>query len=238
LSLGEDLNHTVLHTFARGNHGMNLWYLGALAAAEQVLGEATPTDEELGTIASMWLFSLSWLRADRGALDEARRTAQRLLDLGRSRHLLMEEGRGRWALAEVLRREQDLEAAEREIQAAAEILAMVAPLDSPAVLATLCLVRLAQGRAAEAVTIAEDAISRYKAMQSCGFFRVGFVQLAHAEALEAGGDRAGASAAIRVARQRLLAIADRIAEPGYKQSFLDEVPENARIMALASARSG
>jgi hypothetical protein len=41
-----------------------------------------------------------------------------------------------------------------------------------------------------------------------------------------------------VARQRLLAIADRIAEPGYKQSFLDEVPENARIMTLASARSG
>lgn len=217
---------------------MNLRYLGALAEAEHVLGQDTPNDDELGTIASMWLFSLAGLRADRGALDEARRTAEYLLNLGQSRHLLMEQGRGHWALAEVLRRERDLEGAEREIQAALGILAMMSPLDYAAALSTLCFVRLAQGRVAEALTTAEDAFARYNAMQTCGFFRVASVRLAHAEALEAAGDHAAARTAIRVARDRLLAIADRIADPDYKKSFLENVPENARTLALASSWQG
>jgi tetratricopeptide (TPR) repeat protein len=235
LRLCQDLNHTVLLTFARGCHGMNLWYLGAIAEAEQVLGEGTPNDDELGTIASIWLFSLAWLRADRGALDEARRSAERLLDFTRSRHLLMEEGKGHWALAEVLRREGDLEGAEREIQAA---IAVVSPHDTPPVLSTLCLLRLAQGRVAEALTTAEDAFARYNAMGSCICFRVAFVRLAHAEALEAAGDHAAARAAIRVAREHLLATAERILDPDYKKSFLEEVPENARTLALASTWPG
>jgi predicted Ser/Thr protein kinase len=235
--LCEALNHTVLLTYARGCQGMNLWYLGAFAEAEQVLGDATPSDDELGTIASMWLFCLAWLRADRGALDEARRTAERLLALGQSGHLLM-EGRGHWALAEVLRRDGDLEGAEREIQAARGILTTVSPRDAAAILSTLGLVRLAQGRVAEALTTAADAFSRYDAMRTCGFFRAAFVRLAHAEALEAAGDHAAAFAAITVARARLLAVVDRIADPGYQKSFLEDVPENARTLALAATWLG
>jgi tetratricopeptide (TPR) repeat protein len=234
VTLCEDLNHTVLLTFARGAVGMNLWYLGATAEAEQVLGKPTPRDDELGTIASLWLFSLAWLRADRGALDEARQTAEHLVELGRSHQVLMEEGRGRWALAEVLRREGKLDDAEHEIQAALGILTMLAPQDSPAVLTTLCRVRLAQGRIAEALTTAEDAFARYNAMRTCSSFRAAFVLLARAEALEAAGDHAAARAAIGVARERLLAIADRIHDPGYRKCFLEDVPENARTLALAS----
>jgi len=235
LRLCEALNHMVLLTFARGAHGMNLWYLGALAEAEQVLGEATPKDDELGTIAAMWLFSLAWLRLDRGALGEGRRTAERLLQFTQSRHLLMDECKGHWALAEVLRREGDLEGAEREIQAA---VAMASPNDSPGVLSSLCFLRLAQGRVAEALTTAEDAFARYNAMHACNFFRVAFVRLAYAEALEATGDHAAACAAIAVARERLLAITARMPEPGYRKSFLEEVPENVRILALATTWLG
>jgi len=237
LHLCEALNHTVLQTFARGCQGMNLWYLGALGEAERVLGEGTPPDDALGTIASMWLFCLAWLRADRGSLDEARRTAERLLALGQARHLLMEEGRGHWALAEVLRRAGDLEGAEREIQAAIAILEMMAPHDFPAVLGTLCFVRLAQGRLAEALAAAEDAFARYNAMRTCAFFRAAFVRLAHAEALEAAGDHAAARAAIAVARERLLAIAEQLPDPAHRRGFLD-VPENARTLVLAAAWSG
>jgi ATP/maltotriose-dependent transcriptional regulator MalT len=182
----------------------------------------------------MWLFSLAWLHADRKDLDESRRTAQHLLELGRSRQLPMEQGRGHWALAEVLRRERDLEGAEREIQVALGIVMAVVPQDSPAILSTLCCIRLAQGRVAEALATAEDAVARYNAMRSCGFFRIAFVRLAHAEALEAAGDHARACAAIRAARDRLLAIAGRILDPGYRKSFLEDVPENARTLALAS----
>jgi hypothetical protein len=71
-------------------------------------------------------------------------------------------------------------------------------------------------------------------MGSCGGFRVAFVRLAHAEALAAAGDQPAACAAITVARARLLAIADRIPDPDYRKSFLEEVPENARTLALAS----
>ena len=41
--------------------------------------------------------------------------------------------------------------------------------------------------------------------------------------------------AIARARAYLLAVADRIADPSYRASFLDQVPENARILALARA---
>jgi tetratricopeptide (TPR) repeat protein len=238
LRICAEINHTGLHMLARGGHGMSLWFLGALAEAEQVLGQATLTDDELGVIASMWLLSLAWLRADRGALDEARQAAQRLIHFGQSRHLVVEQGRGHWALAEVLRRERDLDGAEREIQAALETIAMMTPLDVPAALSTLCRVRLAQGRVAEARSVADDAFAKLSAMETCGFFRAGFVRLAHAEALEAAGDHAAAHAAIHVARERVLAAADRIHDPRYRKSFLEDAPDNARILALARAWLG
>jgi hypothetical protein len=126
----------------------------------------------------------------------------------------------------------DLEAAEREVHVA---LAMAMPLDSPGVLATLSGLRLAQGRAGEALAAAEDAMARCATMGGCGMFRSAFVRLAHAEALHATGAHDAARHAIAEARARLLAIADKIADPGYQASFLAGVPENARILALADA---
>jgi hypothetical protein len=238
LRICEEIHHTVLHNLARASHGMSLWYLGAMAEAEQVLGQAAPKDDELGVSATMWQISLAWLRADRGALDEARHAAQRLIDFGQSRHLATEESRGRWALAEVLRRERDLEGAEREIQAALTTISMVTPLDVPAALSTLCRVRLAQGRVAEALSTALEASGKYSAMDASGFFRAAFVRLTHAEALHASGALDAARHAIADVRKRLLAIADRISDPAYKHSFLHNVPENARSLALARSWMG
>jgi hypothetical protein len=110
---------------------------------------------------------------------------------------------------------------------------MVTPQDSPAALGTLCWIRLAQGRVAEALGVADEAMAKYNAMASSGFFRAAFVRLAHAEALEAAGDHAAATAAIRAAREYVLAVADRIQDPRYRKSFLEQVPENARILTLA-----
>jgi hypothetical protein len=66
-------------------------------------------------------------------------------------------------------------------------------------------------------------------------FRGAFVRLAHAEALHATGAHDAARHAIAEARDRLLRIADRIAGPAYRKSFLENVPENARTLALARA---
>ncbi|HEX3477675.1 MAG TPA: hypothetical protein VHT91_21790 [Kofleriaceae bacterium] len=214
---------------------MNLWYLGALPVAEQVLSGIAAVDAALGIVASIRRFCLSWLRADRNALDEARALAAQLSEFGHAHHLQLDEGRGRWVLAEVLRRIGDLEAAEREIVPALEL---AIPIEYPGVLATLSALRLAQGRAEDALAAAEDVMSRCTTMGGCGMFRGAFVRLAHAEALHATGAHDAARRAITEARTRLLTTADRIADPTYKQSFLADVPENARTLALARAWLG
>ena len=129
----------------------------------------------------------------------------------------------------------DLEGAERELVAA---LGMAVPLEQPGVLATLSMLRLGQGRAEEALAAAEDAVARIAAMGGCGMFRGALVRLAHAEALHATGAHDAARRVIAEARAHLLATADKIADPAYRQSFLENVTENARTLALARAWLG
>jgi hypothetical protein len=69
-------------------------------------------------------------------------------------------------------------------------------------------------------------------------FRGAFVRLARAEALHASGALDAARHAIADARARLFAIADRIGDPAYRHSFLHNVPENARTLALARSWLG
>jgi tetratricopeptide (TPR) repeat protein len=215
--------------------GMNQWYLGALASAVQTLEGIPAADTAIGMASSLRRLSLSWLYADRGTLDEARALAAQLREYGRAHRDRMAESRGCWVLAEVLRRMGEFEAAEREIQVA---LGMTMPLEHPGVLATHAALRLAQGRAAEALAIADEAMARYTTMGGCSMFRGAFVRLAHAEALHATGAHDVARRAIADARARLLATADTIADPDYKASFLSDVPENARTLALAGAWLG
>jgi eukaryotic-like serine/threonine-protein kinase len=216
--------------------GLNLWYLGATAPAERTLGGIAAADESLGVASSLRRFHLAWLLADRGALDEARALATQLAESGRAHGNPLEELRGRWVLAEVLRRAQDFEGAGRELERA---LGMAVPaLEHPGVLGTLAALRLAEGRAEDARAAAEDALARITAMSGCGLFRGAFVRLAHAEALHATGAGDAARRAIDDARARLLATASRIDDPAYRRSFLEDVPENARTLALARAWLG
>jgi hypothetical protein len=215
------------------HRGMNQWYLGALAPAAQTLEAIPIADAALGIGgSSLRRFMLSWLYADQGALARARALATELAESGRTQHNPLEESRGRWVLAEALRRDGDLDGADREVGVA---LAMAVPLDRPGVLATLSAIRLAQDRAAEALAAAEDAMARSQTMGGCGMFRGAFMRLAHAEALHATGAHEAAARAIADARARLLAIADKITDPDYQASFLERVPENARTLALANA---
>ena len=75
-------------------------------------------------------------------------------------------------------------------------------------------------------------------MGGCGMFRGAFVRLVHAEALHATGAHDAARHAIAEARAHLFTIAGRIPDPAYKQSFLENVPENSRTLALARAWLG
>ncbi|WP_437947752.1 protein kinase [Sorangium sp. So ce296] len=175
-----------------------------------------------------------------GALDEAR-----ALELEARRHFVAAgqrrlEGGTYIYLAEVFRLAGDLAAAEAEARRACELLADVPPL-VPCVLATLANVLLAQGRAAEALESAARAAELASAaVTSRGHLETGesLVYLVHAEALAASGDLGGARAAVALGRDRLLARAAKIANRAWRAGFLENVPENARTLALARAWLG
>ncbi|WP_437550830.1 protein kinase [Sorangium sp. So ce367] len=232
MAIAKAIGHGKYYTVFSAIAAMNRWLIGATERAERdLLGLR---DEELGSISSMRPFVLAWLLADRGALGEARAWAAGLVASGQAKRLPQDEGRGRWALAEVLRRAGELAAADAEAQAALSMLSMACPLEVPGVLATLAAVRLAQGRAGEGAAAAEEGLAKYRAMGGCSlFFRAAFLRLVHAECLDAAGERDAARAAIAEARRCVLANADKITNAGDRASFLENVPENRRTLALA-----
>jgi tetratricopeptide (TPR) repeat protein len=214
--------------------GMNLWFLGALDEAEAALRPVAIASAALGPTATVAPFSLAWTLADRGALDEAEAIAGDLAQRGAQRSLPFEEGRGRWALAEVLRRKGDLREAERQARRALELLSF-RPTEQLEVRATLALALLAQGRAEEALAEADAGLSAYATAKACSYFRIGWLMLARAEAIHALGDTARARAAIEAAHARVLRIAETVDGEAYRRSFLDRVPENARTAELCRA---
>jgi len=221
-----------------GGHLINISVDGKVLTVVGTGREQLPpdiADVTLGVASSLRRFVLAWVRADRGALDEARAVAAELREHGRAHRSPLDESRGRWALAEVLRRAGDLDGAQRELQVA---LGMVVPLEQPGVLATLSAVCLAQGRPAEALAAAEEASSLCAAMGGCGMSRGACVRLAHAEALHAIGAELAARRVILEARARLLQIASRIPDPDVRTGFFEGVPEHARTFALARAWLG
>jgi len=212
--------------------GMNAWFLGAFEQAERELRDTLCEEDELGPGTSLRTVSLISVLSERGELAEARRMATRMIAGGRAQGRALFEGHGRWALAGVLLRGGDLVGAEREAQAAEALLANL-PLERPATALMLVAVHFAAGRAAEALAAAERAILEHDQVGGCSFFRGARLRLLRAEALHALGERAKACEAIATARRRLLVIADKIGDPAYRESFLEEVPENRRTLALA-----
>jgi hypothetical protein len=61
------------------------------------------------------------------------------------------------------------------------------------------------------------------------------IRWTHALALRASGQDKEAETYIREARNRLLKRADRISDPRWRQSFLEQVNDNARVMEFASS---
>jgi len=215
--------------------GLNLWYLGALGPASTTLAAIAAADDSLGVASSLRRFGLAWLLADRGELPAAHQVAAELAEHGRAHRNVLDEGRGRWVLAEVLRRLGRHGEAETALDAA---LALAVPLERPGVLGTLAALRLTQGRVDDAVDAATEAVATITAIGACGGFRGAFVHLVQAEALYASGAHDAARRAIGDARRQLHTIADLIADPGYRASFLEAVPENARTLELAAAWLG
>ena len=213
--------------------GMQTWFLGAREEAESLLLGVTLPHEEMGFSATPRPICLTWVLAERGAYDEAKRWAELLIQHGMTRNLMSDEGEGRWVLAEVLRRKGDLEAADGELATAIRLLRPKNVLDTPALLATLARIRLAQGRVEEAVAAASEGVAVYETTGACAYFRAIYLRLVHVESLLAAGRHEQARAALEKARTEVLANAEKIADPRYRRHYLEDAIEPRRVLELA-----
>jgi len=104
------------------------------------------------------------------------------------------------------------------------------PAFQPFAVALLARALLAQGRIAEALPLAREA---YAALEKMGAVDDGeaTIRLALAECLAAAKDEAAPEAVAATARW-LLARADKLGNPGFRESFLTRIPEHRRILEL------
>jgi tetratricopeptide (TPR) repeat protein len=227
-----EANHRQNALLAQLLVGMNLWFLGALDRAEAELRGVLGGDTVYGPTAPLHLFCFAGTLADRGEVDEAHAVVSRTLAAWQARGFAAYEGPGRRVLADVLRRRGELAAAEAEARAALTRLARL-PLEHASTTAVLAAVLLAQGRPADALAAADDAMGQYETLGAYGY-RGAFARLVQIEAREATGDHAAACQALAAARDRVQANAGKIGDPELRRCYLEAVPEHARILALAA----
>ncbi|MDI1481339.1 serine/threonine-protein kinase [Polyangium sp. y55x31] len=212
---------------------VNYVCLGAYARADQEMRDVLQGGEEAATYAMWGRWVWACALAGQGALDDARALLWSVLHseyAPRHQNLL---GTVRATLASILLRCGDLGAAEREARAAVENLSGSTPWRATAMTA-LAAVLLQQRRADEALRLIEEAVMQRDAGGVRGPHEMA-LHLTHAEALRATGDHARALALLLDTRDLLLSRAAKIGDPELRRSFLENVPENARILALAAA---
>jgi tetratricopeptide (TPR) repeat protein len=207
--------------------------LGAHAEAEVAARAALAEAEHLGVthaaVQAKHALGLALARQDK--LAEAVSTLREALATYTSAVDQYMDGMTRVYLAEAYRRRGDLDAAERE---ASDALLLLAAFPTFILLARASLadVLLAQGRTAEALDQAQQGFDFLTAIAPVEEGDA-YVRVVHASALHVEGKHEDARAAIAAARARLLDSADRIGDEDWRRSFLENVPENARTLALA-----
>jgi tRNA A-37 threonylcarbamoyl transferase component Bud32 len=216
------------------NVGSVLVSLGALAEAERELGEVLATAARLGLaqIAAAARQNLALALSRQGRRAEAHALASESVAEA------VAQGNTRLAIgARILLAlvTGDPDEAAREAQAAADLVTGPAPQRAYA-LGALTRARLARGQAAGALEAAREAMA---VLDAVGGMDEGeaLVRLAHAEACLAVGDAEAARRAITDAALRLEERAGRITDGPLRRSFLEQVPEHRRTLALARSLS-
>ncbi len=216
----------------RTNLGYVYCELGDFQRAEAALRQAFLASERMGLheVSAGVMHNLGRVLGFGKELAEAERLERAAVEAFCRQGERRLEGAARIYLADILTSAGDLEGAAREAGAAVETLA-VAPSLQVAALAALARARLACGDVGDGLAAARRA---YEALERLGEIEEGesAVRWTYAEALRAAGDDEAAQAALAVARQRLLALAERIADLGWRDRFLHEVPINAKILSL------
>ncbi|XXX82772.1 protein kinase [Sorangium sp. So ce134] len=218
---------------AHANLGAIYAELGDLTKAESMLRAALVEadrmhlkERKLGAE-----ITLAQVLAWRGHLAEARALVESAATSSRPEGLVRTELYARCCLAKVALAAGDSDAAEREARAAVA-LSQSAPTLGVQASAVLARALIGLGRTAEAMRAAAEASAQ---LAEFGTLEEGesLVRLTYAEALAATGRQHEATAAIASARAALLARADKLSDPTWRERFLRDVPDNARTLELA-----
>jgi eukaryotic-like serine/threonine-protein kinase len=204
--------------------------LGGFADAEEILSKALMSAARLGLshIEAYVCLNLSVAQLRQGRL-EALSTATLARETGAARSDPRLEGSARIVAAQIALAQRSPEVAEQEARAAIVCLQIAPPLYAES-LALLSEALLAQGKAVEALGPAQEAM---EILESGVGIESGesIIRLAFYEALRANQD-ARAARVLSQAREKLLARAEKISDKFWRDSFLDNVPVNARLLAL------
>ncbi|WP_437276110.1 protein kinase [Sorangium sp. So ce375] len=217
---------------ARLNMGLCYVQFGYFEAAAGVLraGLAEAERMALDDRVPNALQNLGLALAHAGEVDAARAALRSSIEALERRGDRRRECESRLQLARVLLLAGEPALAEAEAQAA-EALARGVPERLPAAIAARARALLDLGRAGEALAATTEALSL---LESDRRDEDGpLVRLVHAEALAATGQMAEAKGAIALARNGLLVRAGRIGDAVWRERFLRDVPDNARILTLA-----
>ncbi|WP_437902502.1 AAA family ATPase [Sorangium sp. So ce327] len=174
---------------------------------------------------------LAQVLASRGRLADGRVLAESVGTSSRRAGMVRQELCARCYIAKIASAMGDFDAAERAARAAVA-LSQSAPTLAVQATAVLARALLGLGRIDEAMRAAAEASSR---LAEFGTVEEGesLVRLTYAEALAASGRQAEATAAIASARTALLARAEKLSDPTWRERFLRDVPDNARTLELA-----
>ncbi|MFO0587388.1 MAG: protein kinase [Polyangiaceae bacterium] len=209
--------------------------VGDLARAEIVLREVLPAAARWGLqrLAHGAKHTLATVLGQRGRYAEAIAFAEDAIAGFVEDGNVRLTGAARAELSRILAAAGDLTRAESEARAAADVLSNLKSAQAYA-LGVLAYVKLLSGKPAEALTASERAMA---IIEEVGAIQDGdiMVRLAHAESLYALGSM-DAESTLRDVRTRLLASASRITDVALRLSFLENIPENARTMALCRLR--
>jgi hypothetical protein len=219
-------------TMQRQNIGSALLELGA-EGAEELLREAHEASDRLGlahlsTSAGINIAMAMLRRGDPagaeaillGTLEDLRIRNERRLETYVHAYLALVH-QSRSSHADMLRE------AERAVELAPERLSA-----QVFALGTLAAAHLACGQADQGLDAARRAMGL---LVELGGVEAGesAIRLTYAEALQAAGEPDAARVALAAARDRLLERADKIRDPGRRETFLTNIAENARTLALA-----
>ncbi|MDX2088028.1 MAG: protein kinase [Kofleriaceae bacterium] len=215
-----------------GHVGYAYLEIGAYAEAERWLRQALDGATRMGlaNVVATAKHNLGRALLHQGRLDEAFTVETEAVAAFNAQGDRRLESASLSYLSNIVAARGDLAAAE-ELMRSSMIGAQAAA--RPGLLAELAALLLRQGRTAEALIAAREA---HDLLESLGGVEEGEsqIRLSLAECLRATGQPGPAREAILRARDRVLARAAKITDPEWRNSFLHNLPENARTLALAS----